>query len=166
MGAAERWGTNPLVPSALALRSLAGERLASSAAGVDLHATTALSGTTEPTGALVWQPELVPEPFSRAALRRLMTAKAGVLRTGGCCGRPLRHSTLGPTSCFLRMCRTRWIPWFTRMPICSWLRSCWCGLRGAAGVVGAHYRSDAVETPREEIVQRYTIRRKASLVND
>ncbi|OFI39710.1 L-aspartate oxidase [Arthrobacter sp. SW1] len=61
-------------PSAPALRPRAGERLASSAADADRHATTALSGSPEPSG--------VPVPFSRDALRRLMTAKAGVIRNG------------------------------------------------------------------------------------
>ncbi|MFD5278805.1 L-aspartate oxidase [Pseudarthrobacter sp. NPDC058362] len=87
-------------PSAPALPPRTGERLASSAAGVDAHATTALSGPRElPSGSEVTQPWSVrrdvhpvpepiqsatarPTPFSREALRRLMTSHAGVLRTG------------------------------------------------------------------------------------
>ncbi|MDQ0241041.1 L-aspartate oxidase [Arthrobacter bambusae] len=160
-------GTDSLVPSAPALRSLAGERLASSAAGVDLHATTALSGTTEPTGALVWQPELVPEPFSRAALRRLMTAKAGVLRTGG-----LLREAAEALNAWADVVLPENVPDSVDSVVhedANLLLAAQLLVRAAGarrGSLGAHYRSDAVETPREEIVQRYTIRRKASLVND
>ncbi|WP_461187046.1 L-aspartate oxidase [Arthrobacter sp. Z4-13] len=85
-------------PSAPALPPRTGDRLASSAAGADAHATTALPGPPElPHGFFAGQPESgAPagsllasfggdggsEPFSREALRRLMTAKAGVLRSG------------------------------------------------------------------------------------
>ncbi|WP_332601879.1 L-aspartate oxidase [Arthrobacter sp. S2(2024)] len=160
-------GTDSLVPSAPALRSLAGERLASSEAGVDLYATTALSGTTEPTGALVWQPELVPEPFSRAALRRLMTAKAGVLRTGG-----LLREAAEALNAWADVVLPENVPDSVDSVVhedANLLLAAQLLVRAAGarrGSLGAHYRSDAVETPREEIVQRYTIRRKASLVND
>ncbi|UKA57387.1 L-aspartate oxidase [Arthrobacter sp. FW306-2-2C-D06B] len=159
--------TDSLVPSAPALRSLAGERLASSAAGVDLHATTALSGTTEPAGALAWQPELVPEPFSRTALRRLMTAKAGVLRTGG-----LLREAAEALDAWADVVRPEAIPDSADPRVhedANLLLAAQLLVRAAGarqGSLGAHYRSDAVETQREEIVQRYTIRRKASLVHD
>lgn len=93
-------GGSPAGPSAPALPPRTGNRLASSAAGAAAHATTALSGPPElpqrssaaqpgpdaleagtvpqPIGGSITQ----PEPFSRDALRRLMTAKAGVLRNG------------------------------------------------------------------------------------
>lgn len=91
---------SPAGPSAPALLPRTGKRLASSAAGAGAHATTALSGRPElPHGSCPAQPEsdvsdavTVPgsrahsfaqlEPFSREGLRRLMTAKAGVLRNG------------------------------------------------------------------------------------
>lgn len=159
--------TDSLVPSAPALRSLASERLASSAAGVDLHATTALSGTTEPAGALAWQPELVPESFSRTALRRLMTAKAGVLRTGG-----LLREAAESLDAWADVVLPENVPDSAdprvhedaNLLLAAQLLVQAAGAR--RGSLGAHYRSDAVETQREEIVQRYTIRRKASLVND
>ncbi|MHC6221399.1 L-aspartate oxidase [Arthrobacter sp. MMS24-S77] len=159
--------TDSLVPSAPALRSHVGERLASSAAGVDLHATTALSGTTEPAGALSWQPELVPEPFNRTALRRLMTAKAGVLRTGG-----LLREAAEALDAWADVVVPENVP--DSVDPCvhedaNLLLAAQLFVRAARarrGSLGAHYRRDAVETPREEIVQRYTIRRKASLVND
>jgi len=81
-------------PSAPALSSRAGERLPSSAAGADPHATTALSGSPEPREVTPWQLEVLPGKgsyealfaeagaFSRGALRQLMTAKSGVLREG------------------------------------------------------------------------------------
>lgn len=159
--------TDSPVPSAPALRSHAGERLASSAAGVDLHATTALSGTTEPAGPLSWQPELVPEPFSRTALRRLMTAKAGVLRTGG-----LLREAAEALDAWADVVLPENVPDSAdpRVHEDANLLLAAQLLVQAAGSrrdpLGAHYRSDAVETQREEIVQRYTIRRKASLVND
>ncbi|MDP9984945.1 L-aspartate oxidase [Arthrobacter oryzae] len=104
-------------PSAPALATRTGDRLASSAAGAAAHATTALSGPQElpyvsaslPRNASA--PVTVPasldsatdgldltrgswpssfgrggeagEPFSREALRSLMTSHAGVLRSGG-----------------------------------------------------------------------------------
>ncbi|WAH96645.1 L-aspartate oxidase [Arthrobacter sp. MMS18-M83] len=159
--------TDSLVPSAPALRSHAGERLASSAAGMDLHATTALSGTTEPAGALSWQPELVPEPFSRTALRRLMTAKAGVLRTGG-----LLREAAEALNAWADVVLPENVPDSAdslvhedaNLLLAAQLLVQAAGAR--RGSLGAHYRSDAVETPLEEPNQRYTIRRKASLVND
>ncbi|WP_144659917.1 L-aspartate oxidase [Paenarthrobacter nicotinovorans] len=72
-------GGSSTAPLAPALDPRAGERLARSAAGTGSHATTALSGTLElPVGA----PAAPVSGFSRAALQRLMTAKAGVLRSG------------------------------------------------------------------------------------
>jgi L-aspartate oxidase len=93
-------GGSPADPSAPALPPRTGNRLASSAAGAAAHATTALSGPPElPHDSSAQQPELLaleadtvlqpiersfaqPEPFSRDALRLLMTARAGVLRNG------------------------------------------------------------------------------------
>ena len=103
-------------PSAPALAPRTGDRLASSAAGADAHATTALSGPPElpyASAPLPWNASAhvtVPaalegavdrpgalaggwpsnfggsegagEPFSRGALRSLMTSHAGVLRSG------------------------------------------------------------------------------------
>ncbi|WP_284984639.1 L-aspartate oxidase [Arthrobacter sp. efr-133-TYG-118] len=159
--------TDSPVPSAPALRSPASERLASSAAGVDLHATTALSGTTGPAGALAWQPELIPDPFGRDALRRLMTAKAGVLRTGG-----LLREAAEALEAWADVVLPENVPDSADPRVhedANLLLAAQLLVRAAGarrGSLGAHYRSDAVETQREEIVQRYTIRRKASLVND
>ena len=84
-------GDSSASPSAPALPPRTGNHLASSAAGAAAHATTALSGPPElPEGwdeTIAWELDPVPglepvEPFSREALRRLMTAKAGVLRNG------------------------------------------------------------------------------------
>ncbi|MCZ9880878.1 L-aspartate oxidase [Arthrobacter sp. B2a2-09] len=164
--------TDSLVPSAPALRSLAGDRLASSTAGVDLHATTALSGTTEPAGVLTaWQPELVPEPFSRTALRRLMTAKAGVLRTGG-----LLREAAEALDAWADVVVPEGVA-DSADPLvhedANLLLAAQLLVRAAGarrGSMGAHYRSDTAELQRETVVeepqQRYTIRRKASLVND
>ncbi|MDQ0800770.1 FAD-binding protein [Arthrobacter sp. SLBN-112] len=83
-------------PSAPALAPRTGDLLASSAAGADAHATTALSGPPElphtsaarESKSAVWETDTMPEtpdplePFSRDALRLLMTSHAGVLRSG------------------------------------------------------------------------------------
>ncbi|MGO4855940.1 L-aspartate oxidase [Arthrobacter sp. 2MCAF14] len=122
---------------------------------------------TEPAGALVLQPELVPEPFSRTALRRLMTAKAGVLRTGG-----LLREAAESLDAWGDVVLPENVPDSAdpcahedaNLLLAAQLLVQAAGAR--RGSLGAHYRSDAVETHREEIVQRYTIRRKASLVND
>ncbi|WP_284751180.1 FAD-dependent oxidoreductase [Arthrobacter sp. efr-133-R2A-120] len=114
-----------------------------------------------------WQPELVPEPFSRTALRRLMTAKAGVLRTGGL----LREAAEG-LNAWADVVLPESVPDSVDSLVhedANLLLAAQLLVRAAGarrGSLGAHYRSDAVETQREEIVQRYTIRRKASLVND
>ncbi|WP_332460054.1 L-aspartate oxidase [Arthrobacter sp. YN] len=72
-------------PLAPALAPRTGDRLASSAAGSGAHAATALSGPPAPLELLEGHPLAHPASssgFSRQALRRLMTAKAGVLRDG------------------------------------------------------------------------------------
>ncbi|HKU29659.1 MAG TPA: L-aspartate oxidase [Arthrobacter sp.] len=163
--------TDSLVPSAPALQSHAGERLASSAAGMDLHATTALSGASEPVEALTaWQPELVPEPFSRAALRRLMTAKAGVLRSG-----ELLREAAGALGAWADVVRPESVPDSldphghedANLLLAAQLLV--QAAQARRGSLGAHYRNDSGQEPgttTESTQQRYTIRRKASLVND
>jgi L-aspartate oxidase len=159
--------TDSLDPSAPALRSLAGERLASSAAGVALHATTALSGTTEPAVALPWQPELLPEPFTRGALRRLMTAKAGVLRTGG-----LLREAAEALNAWADVVLPEAVSDSADPRVhedANLLLAAQLLVQAAAarrGSLGAHYRSDSDAVPLENLTQRYTIRRKASLVHD
>ena len=121
----------------------------------------------EPAGLLAWQPELVPEPFSRTALRRLMTAKAGVLRTGG-----LLREAAEALEAWADVVLPENVPDSVDSVVhedANLLLAAQLLVRSAGarrGSLGAHYRSDAVETRREEIVQRYTIRRKASLVHD
>ncbi|MCX2746666.1 L-aspartate oxidase [Arthrobacter sp. MI7-26] len=120
-----------------------------------------------PAGALSWQPELVPEPFSRTALRRLMTAKAGVLRTGG-----LLREAAEALNAWVDVVLPENVPDSAdslmhedaNLLLAAQLLVQAAGAR--RGSLGAHYRRDAVETPYEEPNQRYTIRRKASLVND
>ncbi|MBT8161547.1 MULTISPECIES: L-aspartate oxidase [Arthrobacter] len=163
--------TDSLVPSAPALRSHAGERLASPAASMDLHATTALSGASEPAEALTaWQPELVPEPFSRAALRRLMTANAGVLRSG-----ELLREAAGALGAWADVVRPESVSASLdphRHEDANLLLAAQLLVQAAQarrGSLGAHHRNDAGQEPgttTESTQQRYTIRRKASLVND
>ncbi|HYH77405.1 MAG TPA: L-aspartate oxidase, partial [Arthrobacter sp.] len=81
-------GDSSAGPLAPALPPRTGDRLARSAAGAGAHATTALAGPPELPVAFeatlpvpdACEPAAHPEPFSRDALRELMTAKAGVLR--------------------------------------------------------------------------------------
>ncbi len=177
-------------PSAPALPSRAGERLASSAAGTADHATTALSGPptplrwdteNEPPAPISWLFETVPAPgpremsfiaageFSRGALRRLMTANAGVIRDGGL----LREASgvLGawaadvvplqaPDSLEVREHEDANLLLAAQLLVHA--------ARERRESLGAHYRSDGT-TPAaavEPFDQRYTMSRKASLVND
>ncbi|GAA4030588.1 L-aspartate oxidase [Arthrobacter methylotrophus] len=121
--------------------------------------------------ALAWQPELVPEPFSRTALRRLMTAKAGVLRTGG-----LLREAAEALNAWAGVVLPRHVPDSVdprehedaNLLLAAQLLVQAAGAR--RGSLGAHYRSDTAELRRETAAEephhRYTIRRKASLVND
>ena len=139
---------------------------ANSAAG-GLAFTHAAGTPSDESRLTAWQPELVPESFSRTALRRLMTAKAGVLRTGG-----LLREAAESLDAWADVVLPEDVPDSAdprvhedaNLLLAAQLLVQAAGAR--RGSLGAHYRSDAVETQREEIVQRYTIRRKASLVND
>lgn len=114
-----------------------------------------------------FETESSTSPFSRTALRRLMTAKAGVLRTGG-----LLREAAEALDAWADVVRPEAIPDSADPRVhedANLLLAAQLLVRAAGarrGSLGAHYRSDAAETQREEIVQRYTIRRKASLVND
>ncbi|GAP57857.1 succinate dehydrogenase flavoprotein subunit [Arthrobacter sp. Hiyo1] len=96
-----------------------------------------------------------------------MTAKAGVLRTGG-----LLREAAEALNAWADVVLPENVPDSVDSVVhedANLLLAAQLLVRAAGarrGSLGAHYRSDAVETPREEIVQRYTIRRKASLVND
>lgn len=175
-------------PSAPALSPRTGDRLASSAAGAAAHATTALSGPPElpvmfddASASGSWQFETVPAtgpretsfveagPFSRVALRRLMTANAGVLRHGGL----LREASglLGawasaddpatvPDSLDPREHEDANLLLAAQLLVHS--------ARERRESLGAHYRSDSVpgNAAVEHSDKRYTMSRKASLVND
>ncbi|MFI2563367.1 L-aspartate oxidase [Paenarthrobacter sp. NPDC018779] len=157
-------------------------------------ATTALSGPPAPLGgasdpALIesltvpgaWQFESVPgpgpveasfaggEPFSRGALRRLMTANAGVLRSGA----------------LLREAAVQLAAWSEDVLPLGGAGSLVVGEHEDANLLlaaqllvhaarerraslGAHYRSDSVSEPAavDDYDKRYTMSRKASLVHD
>ncbi len=162
-------GSSSTVPSAPALAPRAGNRLARSAAGAGSHATTALSGTLElPIGAGPLSATR-PAGFSRGALRRLMTAKAGVLRNGVLLAeaeaaleawaeeaQPLDAAEsldvrvhedanlLLAAQLLVRAARERWES------------------------LGAHYRSDSAGQAAavDDFDKRYTLSRKVSLVHD
>ncbi len=153
-------------PSAPALAPRTGDRLAGSAAGADAHATTALSGPPELPHGL---DGTHPVPFSRDALRRLMTAKAGVLRNG-----VLLHEAGGVLAAWAGVVRPELVPvdgdpraqedanllLAARLLVAAaWKRT---------ESLGAHYRSDSPAEAadlREELEETYT-RPKASLVHD
>ncbi|MBO1266983.1 L-aspartate oxidase [Arthrobacter cavernae] len=179
---------SPTGPSAPALPPRTGDRLASSAAGSGAHATTALSGPLElpdvfdgAPAPIAWQFETVPspgpremsfaepEPFSRGALRRLMTAKAGVLRDGG-----LLREAAGDLGSWAAVELPESVP-FSADPrehqdanllLAAQLLVHAAQERRAS--LGAHYRSD--NRPQAAAVddfdKRYIMSRKASLVND
>lgn len=141
------------------------------AAGTPSDESRLTAWKPEPAGALSCQPQLVPEPFSRTALRRLMTAKAGVLRTGG-----LLREAAEALNAWADVVDPEAVPDSAdprahedaNLLLAAQLLVQAAGAR--RGSLGAHYRSDTAElqreTPHEEFDQRYTIRRKASLVND
>ncbi|NYD76549.1 L-aspartate oxidase [Arthrobacter cupressi] len=159
------WGGSP-DPSAPALRPRVGERLASSAADSDRHATTALSGSPEPL--------VDPAPFDGETLRRLMTAKAGVLRDGvllreaaavlGSWAEVVDPETV-PDSLDPREHEDANLLLAAQLLVHA--------ARQRRTSLGAHYRSDsweetaAVDGPADEdFDKRYTMSRKASLILD
>ncbi|MEW9869987.1 L-aspartate oxidase [Arthrobacter sp. HS15c] len=160
-------GSSSAGPSAPALPPRTGNRLASSAAGAGAHATTALSGPPElPHGFDGTE----PAPFSRDALRRVMTAKAGVLRNGVLLGEagaalegwagvvrpelvPLDGDARGHEDANLLLAARLLVD----------------AARGRTESLGAHYRSDSpAETAglHEEFEDTCLTRPKASLVHD
>lgn len=148
-------------PSAPALDSRAGVPLAGSGAGSDSYATTALSGPPEAHETL--------GPFSRNALRKLMTAKAGVLRSG---------AELAEAAAVLRS----WADAVSPINVpdsldprdhedASLLLTAQLLVHAARErrtSLGAHYRSDSLEEAAavDDFDKRYTMSRKASLVHD
>ncbi|QNE15029.1 L-aspartate oxidase [Pseudarthrobacter sp. NBSH8] len=181
-------GSSSASPSAPALSPRTGDRLASSAAGAAAHATTALSGPPElpvmfndASASISWQFETVPAPgpaessfveagpFSRVALQRLMTANAGVLRSGGLlreAGAELAAWTADvfpidvPDSLDPREHEDANLLLAAQLLVHS--------ARERRESLGAHYRSDSVpgNAAVEHSDKRYTMSRKASLVND
>ncbi|BCW36744.1 L-aspartate oxidase [Arthrobacter sp. StoSoilA2] len=179
-------------PFAPALAPRTGDRLASSAAGSGAHATTALSGPPASPVTSVFEMDAIPVPiswefesmpgpgaretsfghagvFSRQALRRLMTAKAGVLRTGGLLAEAAE--VLGswegevvplevPDSLDPREHEDSNLLLAAQLLVHA--------ARERRESLGAHYRSDGVKEPAavEDFDKRYTMSRKASLVND
>lgn len=133
--------------------------------------TNAAGTPSDESRLTAWQPELVPEPFSRTALRRLMTAKAGVLRTRG-----LLREAAEALNAWADVVLPENAPDSAdslvhedaNLLLAAQLLVQAAGAR--RGSLGAHYRSDTAELQRETAVEepdpRYTIRRKASLVND
>ncbi|NWL13139.1 L-aspartate oxidase [Paenarthrobacter nitroguajacolicus] len=176
--------TGPLAP---ALEPRTGDRLASSAAGSGAHATTALSGPPElpvvdsgrplsgPAAPLddvagyVRSQSAESGGFSRQALRRLMTTKAGVLRSGELLGEAAE--ALGewesgvlplnvPDSLDVREHEDANLLLAAQLLVHA--------ARERRESLGAHYRNDSVREPAavEEFDKRYTMSRKASLVHD
>lgn len=177
------------VPLAPALAPRTGERLASSAAGSGAHATTALSGPPAPLDELdadlpapvSWEFESLPGPgareasfaragvFSRGSLRRLMTAKAGVLRDGAL----MREAGVAlvawagdvqplnvPDSLDVRVHEDSNLLLAAQLLVHA--------ARERRESLGAHYRSDSMTEPAavEDFDKRYTMSRKVSLVHD
>ncbi|WP_284987069.1 FAD-binding protein [Arthrobacter sp. fls2-241-R2A-172] len=172
IGSADAGGRDAAGPLAPALTPRTGARLAGSAAGSDVHATTALSGPPVPLGA-----EPLPSPlahdrssaFSRSALQKLMTAKAGVLRNGVLLAEAA--AALGewegdvlpftvPDSLEVREHEDANLLLAGQLLVQA--------ARKRRGSLGAHYRSDSVTEPAavEHFDQTYTMSRKASLVHD
>ena len=176
--AAGRGAAGPLAP---ALVPRTGDRPASSAAGSGPHATTALS---EPPAPLESMESMDGHPlarpasssgFSRQALRRLMTAKAGVLRDGQLLAGAAE--TLGswegevlplnvPDSSDVREHEDSNLLLAAQLLVHA--------ARERRESLGAHYRSDSVRESDsvsepaavDDFDKRYTMSRKVSLVHD
>jgi L-aspartate oxidase len=176
-------GDSSAGPSAPALPPRTGNHLACSVAGAGTHATTALSGPPElPEGwdeTAAWELDPIPglepvEPFSRDALRRLMTAKAGVLRNGVL----LREAEKALES-WAAVVRPEAVP-DSQDPRehedANLLLAAQLLVRAAQErreSLGAHYRSDSRVSDAgieddgiEEIEESYRMRPKVSLVRD
>ena len=153
------------------------------------HATTSLSGPPAPLDELdadlpapvSWEFESLPGPgareasfaragvFSRGSLRRLMTAKAGVLRDGAL----LREAGVAlvawagdvqplnvPDSLDVRVHEDSNLLLAAQLLVHA--------ARERRESLGAHYRSDSMTEPAavEDFDKRYTMSRKVSLVHD
>ena len=170
-------GGSSASPSAPALAPRTGDLLASSAAGADAHATTALSGppklphpsTATPPNPSVWRTHRSPEPFdtpehfSRDALRRLMTANAGVLRSGELLAEAA--STLDRWAAVVRPHADSPSAGPAVLEDRNLLLAAQLLVDGALGrreSLGAHYRSDDPADPETT----YPPRPKASLLHD
>ena len=110
-----------------------------------------------------------PGPFSRAALRRLMTARAGVLRTGA----QLREAacTLAAWAAVVRPENVMDAEDPREHEDANLLVAAQLLVHAARerrDSVGAHYRDDSRPAPAavEDLDMRYTMSRKASLVHD
>lgn len=129
------------------------------------HATTALSGPPAPLQAL----DPSRPTFSRQALQELMTAKAGVLRSG---------VLLAEAEAALDAWAEEVLPLAgagsaeahehedANLLLAAQLLV--QAARARTASLGAHYRSDSVSQPAavDDFDQRYTMSRKASLIHD
>ena len=170
-------GDSSAGPLSPALPPRTGGRLAGSAAGAGAHATTAPAGPPELPSALdptlpdAWESDAnpEPEPFSRDALRRVMTAKAGVLRNG-----VLLAEAGGALEVWAGVVRPVLVPADGdpgEQEDANLLLAAQLLVRAAqerTESLGAHYRSDSpaeAAAIHEEFEETYT-RPKASLVHD
>ncbi|MBU8866065.1 L-aspartate oxidase [Paenarthrobacter aromaticivorans] len=164
-------GANRLASNSL-LEGLVFGRRAVSAFLRDRDATTALSGSPAPLrmeGASAGFDFVPSAGFSRNALRRLMTAKAGVLRNG---------VLLAEAEAGLDSWAEAVLPLSAPVSLdprvhedANLLLAAQLLVRAARErreSLGAHYRSDGVAEPAavDDFDKRYTMSRKASLVND
>ncbi|MEE2521514.1 FAD-dependent oxidoreductase [Pseudarthrobacter sp. J75] len=164
------------VSSAPALDSRAGIPLAGSGACTDSYATTALPESAEPIGERTGLPGSAdpsgaePEPFSRDALRALMTAKAGVIRDGA-----LLREAAGALGVWADVVSPQNVPdsldprVHEDANLLVAARLLVHAARKRRTSLGAHYRSDSREEPAsvlpavDDLDQRYTTSRKVSL---
>ena len=164
-------GANRLASNSL-LEGLVFGRRAVSAFLRDRDATTALSGSPAPLrmeGASAGFDFVPSAGFSRNALRRLMTAKAGVLRNG---------VLLAEAEAGLDSWAEAVLPLSAPVSLdprvhedANLLLAAQLLVRAARErreSLGAHYRSDGVTEPAavDDFDKRYTMSRKASLIND
>ncbi|MET3141973.1 UNVERIFIED_ORG: L-aspartate oxidase [Arthrobacter sp. UYEF2] len=154
--------------------------LASGTPSVD-DGTLGSRGTSEKPANMGWEFETVPAPgpheasfaqpgpFSRVALRRLMTANAGVLRDGGLlreAGAVLGAWASADDPVTVPDSLDPWEHEDANLLLAAQLLV--HAARERRESLGAHYRSDSVpgNSAVEHFDKRYTMSRKASLVND
>ncbi|CAH0137882.1 L-aspartate oxidase [Arthrobacter sp. Bi83] len=163
-------GANRLASNSLLEGLVFGRRAVEAFLGGDVESDPGRPTNSSPESH-AWEFEATPDPgpFSRGALRRLMTANAGVLRTGG----QLREAgaALAAWAAVVRPEKVTEAEDPREHEDANLLLAAQLlvlAARERRTSLGAHYRDDSMpdEAPAEDIDNRYRMTPKASLVHD